>query len=70
MKAVNWDKTCRYNVTAKKTIQKDALKNTVVFEHGVQKKCSINHRKVGRRKVKNEKQNKSMNRKQRVKWHN
>ena len=29
MKALNWDKACRYNVTAKKTIQKDALKNTV-----------------------------------------
>lgn len=70
MKVVKCDKICRYNVTSKKTIKKDALKNTVHKSIWSSKKRSINHRKVGRRKEKNEKQNKRTNRKQTVKWHN
>lgn len=55
MKVVKCGKICRYNVTSKKTIKKDALKNTVHKSTWSSKKCSINHRKAGRRKEKNEK---------------
>lgn len=58
MKAVNCDKICRYNVTAKKTIQKDALKNSTHKSTWSSKKCSINHRKVGREKWKIEQEHK------------
>ena len=49
MKAVNCDRIRRYNATAKRTVQKDALKNSTHKSAWSSKKCSINHRKVGRR---------------------
>lgn len=53
MKAVNCDKICRYNVTAKKTIQRMHSKTVYINQHGVQKMFNKPQKSRKKRKMKN-----------------